>query len=78
MRLPSQYALTYPERHEGPAERLDLTTSLNFEFEPPDEEIQVNGITLGEEFDQKFLNAFASPSRGMRLFASDCVKRDSI
>jgi 1-deoxy-D-xylulose-5-phosphate reductoisomerase len=38
MRLPIQYALTYPERVEGPCPRLDLTTASTLHFEPPDRE----------------------------------------
>jgi len=36
MRLPIQYALTYPERWPGPAEKLDFSTSFQLDFEPPD------------------------------------------
>lgn len=36
MKLPIQYALTYPERWDSPAERLDLTQALQLDFEPPD------------------------------------------
>jgi 1-deoxy-D-xylulose-5-phosphate reductoisomerase len=36
MRLPIQYALTYPERVDGPSPRLDLTESFSLRFEPPD------------------------------------------
>jgi 1-deoxy-D-xylulose-5-phosphate reductoisomerase len=36
MRLPIQYALTYPERWESPFPRLDLTRPLRLEFHPPD------------------------------------------
>ncbi len=36
MKLPIQYALSYPERWEGPAAKLDLTESLRLDFEPPD------------------------------------------
>jgi 1-deoxy-D-xylulose-5-phosphate reductoisomerase len=36
MRLPIQYALYYPERHEGTATPLDWTRTWNIEFEPPD------------------------------------------
>jgi len=36
MKLPIQYALTYPERVEGVSPRLDLTESLSLSFEPPD------------------------------------------
>jgi 1-deoxy-D-xylulose-5-phosphate reductoisomerase len=38
MKLPIQYALTYPDRVEGPSPRLDLTRPLALNFEPPDRE----------------------------------------
>jgi 1-deoxy-D-xylulose-5-phosphate reductoisomerase len=38
MRLPIQYALTYPERVPGPAKRLDWSTLSAFHFERPDRE----------------------------------------
>ncbi len=38
MRLPIQYAFSYPERWSGPLERLDLTRAGRLEFEPPDTE----------------------------------------
>src|SRR5262249_23949339 len=38
MRLPIQYALTYPERAPGARPSLDLTRSLSLHFEPPDRE----------------------------------------
>jgi 1-deoxy-D-xylulose-5-phosphate reductoisomerase len=38
MRLPIQYALTYPERVAGPCPRLDLTRAFALTFEPPDTE----------------------------------------
>lgn len=38
MRTPIQYAITYPERVEGIASRLDLTTIRRLNFEPPDME----------------------------------------
>jgi 1-deoxy-D-xylulose-5-phosphate reductoisomerase len=38
MRLPIQYALTYPERVAGPARRLDWRELAAFHFEPPDHE----------------------------------------
>jgi 1-deoxy-D-xylulose-5-phosphate reductoisomerase len=38
MRLPIQYALTYPERTPGAVERLDLSRPLALHFEPPDRE----------------------------------------
>ena len=36
MRLPIQYALTYPGRLAGPTRRLDLTEPQRWDFEPPD------------------------------------------
>ena len=36
MRLPIQYALTYPDRVPGPCPRLDLTQAFALHFEPPD------------------------------------------
>jgi 1-deoxy-D-xylulose-5-phosphate reductoisomerase len=36
MRLPIQFALTYPERWECPAEKLDWSAAHCLEFEPPD------------------------------------------
>ena len=38
MRLPIQYALTYPARTPGAGERLDLGQSFSLHFEPPDRE----------------------------------------
>jgi 1-deoxy-D-xylulose-5-phosphate reductoisomerase len=38
MRLPIQYALTYPDRVEGPCARLDLTRPWALHFELPDRE----------------------------------------
>ncbi|MEX0819350.1 MAG: 1-deoxy-D-xylulose-5-phosphate reductoisomerase [Pirellulaceae bacterium] len=36
MKLPIQYALTYPERWDCPSPRLDLAAAMCLEFEPPD------------------------------------------
>jgi 1-deoxy-D-xylulose-5-phosphate reductoisomerase len=38
MRLPIQYALTYPARAESPSPRLDFQSSWALRFEPPDPE----------------------------------------
>jgi 1-deoxy-D-xylulose-5-phosphate reductoisomerase len=48
MRLPIQYAMTYPERWEGPAECMDWTQAWSLDFEPPDEE-RFPAIRLGYE-----------------------------
>jgi 1-deoxy-D-xylulose-5-phosphate reductoisomerase len=36
MKLPIQYALLYPDRHECPAPKWDLTKTWNLELQPPD------------------------------------------
>ncbi len=36
MRIPIQYALTYPERLQGPAKHLRATDLVQLDFEPPD------------------------------------------
>jgi 1-deoxy-D-xylulose-5-phosphate reductoisomerase len=36
MRMPIQYALTYPERHRAPVPRLDWTKPRTWNFSPPD------------------------------------------
>ena len=36
MKLPIQYALTYPDRILGPAPRLDFSQAISLELEPPD------------------------------------------
>jgi 1-deoxy-D-xylulose-5-phosphate reductoisomerase len=38
MRMPIQYALTYPERAEAPVPRLDWTASSQWTFDPPNYE----------------------------------------
>ncbi len=48
MRLPIQYALDYPDRVAGVAERFDWRQSFQLEFEPPDRE-RFPAIALGEE-----------------------------
>src|SRR5262245_18855569 len=48
MRLPIQYALSWPQRIDGPARRLDWSTALHLEFEPPDED-RFPALRLGRE-----------------------------
>lgn len=48
MKLPIQYALTYPERWESPAAKLDWTQPRTLEFEPPDTE-RFPALELGME-----------------------------
>ena len=48
MKLPIQYALTWPERTCGPAERMDWTQAMCLEFEPPDLE-RFPALELGYE-----------------------------
>ena len=48
MKLPIQYALTYPDRCDGIAERMDWDRAFQLSFEPPDEE-KFPAIALGHE-----------------------------
>ena len=48
MRLPIQYALTYPQRYECPVPRLDWSEAISFEFEPPDHD-RFPALSLGYE-----------------------------
>ena len=48
MRLPIQYALTYPERREGVAAKLDWSRAMELCFEPPDFE-RFGALRLGLE-----------------------------
>ncbi|RIK80846.1 MAG: 1-deoxy-D-xylulose-5-phosphate reductoisomerase [Planctomycetota bacterium] len=48
MRLPIQYALEYPDRAPGVAERLDWSRAMRLDFEPPDRD-RFPAIALGEQ-----------------------------
>jgi 1-deoxy-D-xylulose-5-phosphate reductoisomerase len=48
MRLPIQYALTYPDRVPAPCPRLDLKGAFSLQFEPPDSET-FTSLELGFE-----------------------------
>ena len=48
MRLPIQYALEYPHRRPGNAERLDWQRHMNLEFYPPSER-QLTALELGHQ-----------------------------
>jgi 1-deoxy-D-xylulose-5-phosphate reductoisomerase len=48
MKLPIQYALTYPERAGGASPRLDLSVAQRLDFEPPDRE-RFPALDLGYE-----------------------------
>ncbi len=48
MKLPIQYALTWPERRNSPAEKLDWSQALHLEFLPPDYE-RFDALSLGLE-----------------------------
>jgi 1-deoxy-D-xylulose-5-phosphate reductoisomerase len=48
MKLPIQYALEYPHRRSGPAERLDWTQRWRLEFEPADGE-RFPALALGHQ-----------------------------
>ena len=51
MRLPIQYALSYPNRNQGSADRLDLRQSLQLDFHPPDLD-RFPALSLGLEVAQ--------------------------
>lgn len=48
MKLPIQYALTYPRRTAGPGARLDFGTAMKLDFEPPDP-VRFPALELGLE-----------------------------
>lgn len=48
MKLPIQYALTYPDRMDGPAERLDFSTAMSLDLMPVDLD-QFPALRLGFE-----------------------------
>jgi len=48
MKLPIQYALTYPQRTSGAARRMDWSAAFNLEFAPPDME-RFPALELGYE-----------------------------
>jgi 1-deoxy-D-xylulose-5-phosphate reductoisomerase len=48
MKLPIQYALTWPVRTQCPVAKLDLTSALSLSFEPPDHE-RFGALDLGYE-----------------------------
>ncbi|MCA9211508.1 MAG: 1-deoxy-D-xylulose-5-phosphate reductoisomerase [Planctomycetales bacterium] len=48
MKLPIQYALTYPERTSGAAPKLDWSTAMTLEFMPPDRD-RFPSLDLGFE-----------------------------
>ncbi len=48
MKLPIQYALTYPERVDCPSDKLDWTKASSWDLCPPDEQ-RFPALTLGHE-----------------------------
>ena len=48
MKLPIQYALSFPERWPSPAEKIDFSQSQQLTFEPPDEN-RFPALRLGRE-----------------------------
>ena len=48
MKLPIQYALTFPERWDCPSPKLDFTATMKLDFEPPDFD-RFPALTLGYE-----------------------------
>ena len=52
MKLPIQYALLYPERCSGVADRMDWSQAMHLDFEPPDPD-RFPALTLGSEVAQR-------------------------
>lgn len=52
MKLPIQYALTYPDRSVGPTEKLDFSEAFCLDFQPPDFE-KFPALLLGKEVAEK-------------------------
>ena len=48
MKLPIQYALTWPDRLPGPASRIDFSQAMQLEFEPADPQ-RFGALDLGHE-----------------------------
>ncbi len=48
MKLPIQYALSYPDRVAGPARRFDFTRAVQLDFEPPDP-ARFPAVRLGQD-----------------------------
>ena len=48
MRLPIQYALSYPERIDGPTRRFDFAQAMTLDFTPPDPD-RFPAVRLGHE-----------------------------
>jgi 1-deoxy-D-xylulose-5-phosphate reductoisomerase len=48
MKLPIQYALSHPERLDGPARRFDFGQAMRLDFEPPDP-VRFPAVRLGHE-----------------------------
>jgi 1-deoxy-D-xylulose-5-phosphate reductoisomerase len=48
MKLPIQYALTWPSRREGVAAKIDWTRCMDLRFEPPDLD-RFQALRLGQE-----------------------------
>jgi 1-deoxy-D-xylulose-5-phosphate reductoisomerase len=39
MKLPIQYALTWPDRFDGPSPKMDWTSTWSLDFAPPDRDL---------------------------------------
>lgn len=52
MKLPIQFAITYPERIDGTSPKLDLSSRFSLDFEPPDLE-RFPALSLGFEVAQR-------------------------
>ncbi len=75
MKLPIQYALTYPRRTEGVAARLDFSTAMRLDFHPPDPQ-RFPALELGMEVARMGGTAGAVPAfRSGQLHFTEIVPR---
>jgi len=83
MRLPIQFALTYPDRREGPAPLLDLHQIRQLNFQPPDPErfpalISCNQIAELTELSLRKHNSIENPDLPQIMEADRWARREVI
>ncbi len=70
MKLPIQYALSYPERWECPATRLDFGSEFSLDFFPPDLD-RFPALVLGHEVAAR--GGTAGPDSGILCKSGGCI-----
>ena len=75
MKIPIQYALTYPERYDAPTAELDLTEICNLSFYKPDcETFKLINVCKDAFMRGGIAPAFANSANGRANFCSVRVK----